>query len=265
MRKHVGLFGVAFAVLSACGGGGGGGGGGSSEPTAATPPAQSSANRQLAIGDQWIYDVVGTGDNGVTVTGTGTAKIFGDVVTPSGSRCAAYDLSLILNMLNAQRIIHARVYETQDAAGAVYDCGDNYNSRYGERFISNPGGVVMVLPGTLSLGLVYSYLANYTSGEWSDCSGRVDGYESVPTAAGTFNAYKVTETCEDSDQSNSVDEAWYNPDMYIVKERINVDGLSMTLTLKAFSAGTGTGTGGNARPAPATPQTGTVVITGPSV
>lgn len=265
MRNLVGLLIVTVAMVSACGGGGGGGG--SSEPTAATPPVQSSAFRILAVGDQWTYDLAGTASNGIAVNGTGTATIFGGVATPSGVRCNAYDLSLILGSGSSQRIAHARHYGKQDATGAIYDCGDNYVSSYGERFIDKPGGVTLVLPGTLSVGLVYSYLATYTSGEWSDCSGRVDAYESVPTAAGTFNAYKTTETCTRSDLTASVDETWYSPDMYIVKERIKVDGVSVTLTLKAFSGGAGTNVGGTVPPSPApeAPQTGTVVFTGPSV
>ena len=71
----------------------------------------------------------------------------------------------------------------------------------------------------MKIGNTTSNLITYSNGTWKDCTRAVQSIENVETAIGTFEAYKIAETCSrNADNSYTSAESWFVPSLYIIKE-----------------------------------------------
>jgi len=202
---------IAMAlILSACGGGGVDGDGG-------IMPISDDI-RFYQFGDRiFFYMTKYFPSSGAYFTGNVLWEIFDDnVINPfTGDLCFIYDIRGTLQGGSGVIDIGTGALFAQDGAGSLYTCGkyDPFNDEVIfateplKRWIESP-----VRIGNVEAGTVF-----YSDGSWEFCTIRVEGAEVVSTGAGRFEAFRISETCNDSFGRARSGTNWFYPPIYYIK------------------------------------------------
>lgn len=161
--------------------------------------------------------------SGVAITGQLKQSINNTVTNPSGKKCLEHTLSATYAGVGGPTPLTIRLLYHQDKQNSLYECGyyDNKTSSY--VFISDtantPGGIALSIQSPMKIGNTTTNLIAYSNSTWKDCTRSVQSIENVETAIGTFEAYKIAETCSsNADSSYTSAESWFVPSLYTIKE-----------------------------------------------
>lgn len=232
MRAVYGCLAILFVgLLSGCGGGGGG-----------TPFLLSSSLRMLQVGDQWTYNVTGTqttpGGPTLNITGTYTQSIVQQNI--NGQNYLAQSSALNLTATGGGGVTNNSItYFSQDPAthnGVIYADKDNTNPI---RIVTN-NPLPTILPGTWSNSTAYAYTLNYNDSSTNTDTLSVSNTETVSSPVGSFAAWKVTRTSDDSLYGSANGTEWWAPQMGapIKSTATRTFSGGTTLTLTAILAST---------------------------
>jgi len=198
MAKVTLIIAVLAVVITVCPGCGGGGGS-ASIPTSATI-------RQIASGNQVVYNVSGTASSGAQsgpVTGTTTMTAYADTITPIvGNRAFRLVTELDLTYNGTHYPVNGTSYIEQDASGTIYDTGSE-----GERLASATAAPVMYA-SPIATGQTHSFTSTYSDLVVEQNDYVVLGKE----AAAGYESYKVHSTWSSGSTTGSGDD-WLVPDL----------------------------------------------------
>jgi len=203
---------VALVAIGGCGGGGGDG-------------AASNTTRQLVVGNQVIYSITGTGDNGASsgpITGTATITVYSDTATPKyGNRSLRFVWEINIQFQGHTYADNVTVYYEQGANGAIYQAGYE-----GARLVTSTAAPVY-FPSPISAGATYSYVITY-SGDPAPEQNDVNVMQKE-TVAG-YESYRVHRTWTMNSYSGAGDD-WLVPDLGLpVKSTLDGDIDDVTVT-----------------------------------
>jgi hypothetical protein len=234
MRAH--KFGVIAGLLAvtACGGGGGGNSAPNTGPASSSPPASGSQLRIMKEGDQFSY-AVSFSDPSNAQSGTGSLDVVfsGSYTNSHGIKCLNMTRTAVSSALGKTSTVTSKSPGYQDSDGAIYSCGDYIGANVVE--VDSPDGLSKETPSPLQVGQAFSYLTTLTDGTWSDCTANVEAFESVNVPAGSFDAYRIKETCSESDGTNNIVTRWLSPTHFLIQQEYQQDSEAGAIVLKSFS------------------------------
>jgi len=180
---------LAVFTLQGCGGGGG--------EAPLTPP--SGVFKTLRVGDSWTYDVSGTVtdlETGESESVKGTLRY--DIVEETdvdGVTSLVLKWTLSLTTASGAPITLTEFgLIAQDESGSIWLIG--MSTPEGYDILAEP---VIIRRSPMEVGQVVTYTGNFASGKVSIGSYRVERVERVSVPAGSFVAFKVTESSTTKD------------------------------------------------------------------
>ena len=226
---------MLLVTITGCGGGGGG----------STSIPLSDTIRAWQAGDEWVYRITGTVNDGIDtlqVSGTFTQTVSGTTIAMPISGTAhilsqAVTLTSVIDDVSYTDV--SKLYFTQAANGTIWEHGGQ-DTTNGDYWITSPSiGMVINMPSPMTIGTSWGDQVEYSSGEAVDTDSTVTGTETVRVPAGTFNTYKGTMNGTLSGMPGSFT-GWYAPQTGNLIKMVgtctdSTQGINMNLTIELQS------------------------------
>jgi hypothetical protein len=158
--------------------------------------------------------------DGLRVQGDLTLVIDREKQNPSGVTCFRTTMSGTLNGLGDAAVnsmpFLTKSFHYQDDKGS-YDCGKYAEDEVTEVFVSDTSdsnnGLILWVEYPIIKGNVQSAITYYSDDSWNDCTALVTGGETVTVSAGSFKAFKLEESCTNSEGDTITSVSWYSPEI----------------------------------------------------
>ncbi len=201
-----------------------------SEVTVTTPEEQRVGEKREEILDVEKVKVVVDGEETEQIVDLNShINLFNET-------CKTFDTLITLNDSENESISDSFLYFQGDS-NTYYDCGrliegteDSYKLITDSATI--PNGIFLRYESPLTVGDITSGVVFYSDSSWEDCTITVQAQEQITVPAGTFDTYRITETCSRSDGAFSEAEVWLSPILgWIVKSRTEENGTTIETRL----------------------------------
>ena len=203
-------------------------------------PMDTSVIRTYQEGDSVTMDMtLRQTSTGQTITGKVTMTVGTIVPNPFGVDCKSIAFTGTLTGPSGSVSILDKGLFYQDVSGSLYECGD-YDDNLGKYVFltdttTTPNGIFLEKISPMQIGDTTSGIVFYDDGSWEDCTETVVAIENISVPIGLYEAYKIQESCTESDGTTSSGTDWFVPSIFTIKETETFDGITGEAVITDFS------------------------------